>query len=138
MVRTTHFLITNPFHSHKASRSPVFLQAEGFIYIGASLLAVSFAGKQGLHFYRSVMNKTAFNSGPMIVGRFYKGCFESPMTRKEASLILGVREMAEEPKVMEAYKKIMFMNHPDNGGSTFLATKINEAKELLLSGADKK
>ena len=74
----------------------------------------------------------------MIVGRFYKGAFENPMTRKEASLILGVREMAEDKKVMEAHRKIMFLNHPDNGGSTFMATKINEAKEILLSGADSK
>ena len=59
--------------------------------MGAVLLGTSIVGKQGLKFYRAVLNKEAFSSGPMIIGHYHKGPFESPMTRREASLILGVR-----------------------------------------------
>jgi DnaJ family protein C protein 19 len=54
------------------------------------------------------------------------------MTRREASLILGVSEFATEPEIGKAYKKVMMLNHPDRGGSLFLATKINQAKDTLL------
>ena len=44
------------------------------------------------------------------------------MTRREAGLILGIRESSEPDKVMKAHRKLMFLNHPDNGGSTYVAT----------------
>ena len=62
------------------------------VFLGGVLVAGSFLGRRGLKFYKAVLNKEAFSKGgPMVVGHYYKGGFESPMTRREASLILGVR-----------------------------------------------
>ena len=47
---------------------------------------------------------------------------------------MGVRESADENVILKAHRNMMKNNHPDNGGSTFLAMKINEAKELLTKG----
>lgn len=46
------------------------------------------------------------------------------------------RDTAER-KVKEAHRRIMVANHPDGGGSDFLASKINEAKDLLLKAGGK-
>ena len=43
-----------------------------------------------------------------------------------------MRESAPEEKVKEAHRRIMIANHPDSGGSSFLAAKVNEAKDILL------
>ncbi len=76
--------------------------------------------------------KTFFN---LNVGtKYYEGGFEDKMTRREAALILGVRESSTAKRIKDAHRKLLILNHPDTGGSTFLAGKINEAKELLLKG----
>jgi hypothetical protein len=62
---------------------------------------------------------------------YYKGSFEPKMTKREASLILGTRDNDSKEKIKEAHRRIMMLNHPDRGGSPYLATKINEAKSLL-------
>jgi len=66
--------------------------------------------------------------------KYYEGGFEEKMTRKEAALILGVRESSTTKRIKEAHRKLLILNHPDTGGSTYMAGKINEAKELLLKG----
>ena len=91
-------------------------------------------GKGGLRFYRSVMGGSAFNQGSLILGTYYKGGFSSPMTRREAALILGVRESADEARINDAHRKLMMLNHPDLGGSKYVATKVNEAKEMIMKG----
>ena len=58
--------------------------------------------------------------------KYYKGGFESKMSKREAALILGVSPTANKLKIKEAHKRIMLLNHPDKGGSPFIASKLNE------------
>mmetsp|Transcript_9852 Transcript_9852/g.19661 ORF Transcript_9852/g.19661 Transcript_9852/m.19661 type:complete len:120 (-) Transcript_9852:653-1012(-) len=60
--------------------------------------------------------------------------FEEPMSRAEAAKILGVRVGADKETIGKVHRKLMILNHPDRGGSPFLATKVNEAKETLTGG----
>ncbi|GME94351.1 hypothetical protein B5S28_g3937 [[Candida] boidinii] len=63
---------------------------------------------------------------------FAKGGFGAKMSAKEALEILDLKEVnLSKTKLKENHRRIMLLNHPDKGGSPFLATKINEAKDFL-------
>jgi hypothetical protein len=55
-----------------------------------------------------------------------------PMTRPEALAILGIEETASASDIRTAHRSLMQKVHPDRGGSAFLATRINQARDLLL------
>jgi len=118
---TRAFSATSPNH-----------QMASTVAMGVGIAAAAFFGRAGLVAFRRWRNPNAVNA----LGKaFYKGGFEPKMTKKEASLILDLsdRTLSKE-KIRKNHRALMLANHPDRGGSPYLASKVNEAKEFLERG----
>ena len=109
------------------------------LFIGISAIAAGLAG-------RHLLRRSARGAADQWV----KGGFKAKMDRKEALAILGLKCVyppslhphsgqitshrdgsALKTKLKDAHRHIMLANHPDRGGAPYLASKINEAKDLL-------
>jgi hypothetical protein len=89
--------------------------------------------------------------GPLLwqrwqAGRFGASPFESlgggaarranaAMTREEAYEVLGLRPGATEVEIRAAHRRLMRGAHPDGGGSDWLASRVNQARDVLLGGS---
>ena len=54
------------------------------------------------------------------------------MTEEQAYNILGLENTATQEDIIDAHRRLMQKIHPDRGGTDFLASQINQAKDLLL------
>jgi hypothetical protein len=92
------------------------------------------AGDQSGALFEAWLDRTkagwreAWQTGPRGNG----GAPSGAMSRAEALAVLGLREGATEDDIRAAHRRLMKEFHPDRGGSDYLATKINQAKDVLL------
>ncbi len=57
---------------------------------------------------------------------------DGKLTREEAFEVLGLQEGASEEEIRAAHRRLMRAVHPDQGGSAWLAARLNAARDLLL------
>jgi DnaJ homolog subfamily C member 19 len=57
------------------------------------------------------------------------------MTPEEAYEVLGLHPGASEADIRAAHHRLMRAAHPDSGGSDWLATRINQARDVLIGRA---
>ncbi|KAI6006631.1 hypothetical protein F5J12DRAFT_831948 [Pisolithus orientalis] len=93
------------------------------VIVGLGAITAALVGR---HLVRSgVIGKRAADE-------WVKGGFKAKMDRREAVAILGLKDGPSlRTRFKDAHRQIMLANHPDRGGSPYLASKINEAKDLL-------
>ncbi len=101
------------------------------ILFGGAVTVAALMARAGLKAYA----KSGLGLGSSSMGvsgsKYLRGGFEPEMSVREAFQILGVKENSSQDILKKAHRNIMLANHPDRGGSPYLASKINEAKELL-------
>lgn len=67
-------------------------------------------------------------------GRFRSGSrsHQGTMTRSQAAAVLGIAENSEPETVRQAHRRLIAANHPDRGGSDYLAQQVNQARDVLI------
>lgn len=93
---------------------------------GLMALSVPFIRQFALWFMQRKLNEMDAKNSSQEVSS------ESEMDRQKALQILNLGEQPSREEIVQAHRKMMQKNHPDQGGSDYLAAMLNQAKDLLI------
>ncbi len=100
---------------------------------GLSLVALLFlTGKGAAALYGLVL------LGPLVWEYWQKhrtrapAAFAPKMGRPEALAVLGLPPNPSESDIRASWVRLMRVVHPDSGGTDWLASRVNQAKDILL------
>ena len=101
---------------------------------GAGIAIAAFGARALIRSFRSIQKQAnVVSKSPLFSSTYYyKGGFDPKMTRREAALILGISPSSSEERIVKVHRRLISLNHPDRGGSVYLAKKITEAKDILV------
>jgi DnaJ-domain-containing protein 1 len=101
----------------------IYLLGEALPWPLSSLTAYFDGGRPGRREHAQTDPDAGFGARPATGGK---------MTEQEAYQVLGVAPRASMTEISRAHRLLMKKLHPDQGGTTYLAARINEAKDVLL------
>jgi hypothetical protein len=117
----------------KAGRSLDDFTLRELVAIGAEFDAESLALLESYLDRRfPAWRQDAQSEGAGRQGGHVGGAASGKMTQQEAYQILGLQPGATEDEISRSHRSLMKKLHPDQGGSTYLASRVNEAKDTLL------
>ncbi len=113
-----------------------------FIILGTGLVVLALAGRYGLaaplgfimmwllRLWR--VTRESDNAGKAKRAAGDKAGIQ-PMTVGEARDVLGVDAAASREEIETAYRDLIVKNHPDHGGTDWIAAQLNQARDILLN-----
>jgi DnaJ-domain-containing protein 1 len=99
----------------------LYLSTRGLMWAAAAIILLYVAARIG----KRARPEPGPRSSPSDQAR-------SPMSREEAYQVLGLEPGASPERIRDEYRRLMKKMHPDQGGTNYLAARINEAKDVLL------
>ena len=114
-----------------------------FIILGVGLVVLALAGRYGLaaplgfimmwllRLWR--VTREGDNAGKAAKRAAGDKAGTQPMSVAEARDVLGVDATASREEIEAAYRDLIVKNHPDHGGTDWIAAQLNQARDILLN-----